>query len=90
MKLTNESVKTIKLGDVIKFSWDDGVSGITFSMTGVVYVNDESGIKCKREKYGPFAFRHQMFDGQIEFTVLTEHPPVAIFKGEFDYVNKHI
>ena len=48
MKLTNESAKTIKLGNVIKFSWDDEIAGITLSMTGVVYANNESGLKCKR------------------------------------------
>lgn len=90
MKLTNESAKTIKLGNVIKFSWDDEIAGITLSMTGVVYANDESGIRCKRERFGSFVFRPQMFDGKIDFEILTEHPPVAIFNGEFDYVNKRI
>ena len=90
MKLTNETAKNIKLGDVVKFSWDDEVVGITLSMTGVVYANDESGIKCKRERFGPFAFTPKMFEANIDFEVLTEHPPVAIFSGEFDYVNKYI
>ena len=90
MKLTNETVKNIELGNVVKFTWDDEIAGITLSMTGVVYANNESGLKCKRERFGSFAFHPQMFDEKINFEILTEHPPVAIFKGEFDYVNKHI
>lgn len=90
MKLTNETVKNIELGNVVKFTWDDEIAGITLSMTGVVYANNESGLKCKRERFGSFAFRPQMFDGKINFEILTEHPPVAIFNGEFDYVNNHI
>ncbi len=90
MKLTNETVKNIELGNVVKFTWDDEIAGITLSMTGVVYANNESGLKCKRERFGSFAFRPQMFDGKINFEILTEHPPVAIFSGEFDYVSNHM
>ena len=90
MKLTKETVKNIELGNVVKFTWDDEIAGITLSMTGVVYAINESGLKCKRERFGSFAFRPQMFDGKINFEILTEHPPVAIFSEEFDYVNNHI
>ncbi len=89
MKLTNETVKGIKVGDVVRFSWLDAV-GITLSLTGVVYSNDEKGIKCNREKFAPFTFDSKSFNGTIEFTVLEEHPPVAKFNGTFDYVCKHM
>lgn len=75
---------------ITNFHGTTEIAGITLSMTGVVYANDESGIKCKRERFGSFAFRPQMFDGKIDFEILTEHPPVAIFSGEFDYVSNQI
>lgn len=89
MKLTAENAKKIELGDVVKFSWNDAI-GITLSMTGVVYSNDEFGIKCNRECFSSFGFDPRMFNGSIEIEIQEEHPPVAIFSGKFDYVCKHM
>ena len=89
MKLSAETAATINLGDVVKFSWKVKELGIVLSITGVIFENNSSGIKCNREKFGCFGLNSSSFDG-IDFEFVNEHPPVAEFDGEFDFVNKHM
>lgn len=88
MKLTIENATMIKLGDVVKFSWLD-TNNEAVSRTGVVYGNDDHGIKCNCEDDSNFGFGRPLFDGHIDFEVLSDHAPVAVYGMVYDFVSKH-
>ena len=87
MKLTNETVQNINLGDVVKFTYPNGSTN-----TGVVYgipSEGDWGILCNRINKEYFGIGEITFDGTIEFEILEEHEPVAIFGMKYDFVSNH-
>lgn len=91
MKLTNESIKTIKLGDVVNLSLTDHKDRTDLCVTGVVFVNDHSGLKLNLESSSTISLGIKLATcGSMDCEILKEHPPVAEFNGEYDYVYKHM
>ncbi len=91
MKLTNESIKTIKLGDVINLSLTDYKNRTDLCVTGVVFANDHFGLKLNLESSSSIILGEKLATcGSMDCEILKEHPPVSKFNGEYDYVNKHI
>lgn len=88
MKLTPETAATINLGDVVNFFWIDD-DGKKHDNIGVVYGNDELGIKCNREGHSYFGYGPAMFNGSLSFELLHDHAPVAIFGAYYDFVSNH-
>ena len=88
MKLTLENAAKIALGDVVKFTWTT-TEGEKQTDVGVVYGNDALGIKCNCEDSHRFGYGHAMFTGDIDFEILTDHAPVALYGMEYDFVSKH-
>ena len=87
MKLTKENSNLIKVGDVVKFTYPNKTSN-----TGVVYgipAEGNWGILCNRENGGRFGHGVAMFTGEIDFEILKEHEPVAIFGMQYDFVSNH-
>ena len=91
MKLTNESIKTIKLGDVINLSLTDYKNRTDLCVTGVVFANDHSGLKLNLESSSTISLGFKLATcGSMYCEILKDHPPGAEFNGEFDYVCKHM
>lgn len=87
MKLTNETVKNIKLGDVVKFTYPNGDINI-----GVVYglpTDGCFGVLCNKVAQAHFGLGRDYFNGTVEFEVLKEHEPVALFGLVYDFVSNH-
>jgi hypothetical protein len=87
MKLTNENANIIKVGDVVRFTYPNKTSN-----TGVVYgipADGDWGILCNRKDGTSFGHGTSMFTGEIDFEVLEEHEPVAIFGMVYDFVSNH-
>ena len=77
MKLTDENSNLINVGDVVKFTYPNNTS-----KTGVVYgipAEGDWGILCNRADGTSFWHGTSMFTGEIDFEILEEHDPVAIF-----------
>lgn len=91
MKLTNESIKKIKPGDVVNLSLKDPKKRTDSCVTGVVFANNHSVLKLNLETSSRIILREKLATcGNMDFELLKEHPPVAEFNGEFDYVCKHM
>lgn len=84
MDLTLENAPLIKLGDVVKFTFPGG-----HTRSGVVYGNDTTGIKCNCEDGSYFGFGVTLYGRGIKFEFLDEHPPVALYGMEYDFVSNH-
>lgn len=91
MKLTNENVKKIKPGDVVNLVLTDHKDRTNLCVTGVVFANDHSGLKLNLESSSSIILGEKLATcGSMDCEILKEHPPVAKFNEEYDYVNKHI
>lgn len=86
VKLTAKTIKSIKLGDVVKFYWDYARYKDCYDV-GVIYVNNGREIKANCENGNHFEFNTQWLDGSIEFEILEEHAPVAIYGTKYDFVS---
>lgn len=86
MKLTIENATQILPGDVVKFSWTTS-EGKCKSRIGVIYGNDAFGIKCNEEGGTYFGYGRKMFDGHIEFEILSDHAPVTYYGMKYDFVS---
>lgn len=87
MKLTEENAKLIKVGNVVKFTYPDKSTNI-----GVVYgtpAEGDWGILCNRSNKTTFGHGTSMFTGEIEFEILQEHEPVALYGFRYDFVSNH-
>lgn len=87
MKLTDENSNLINVGDVVKFTYPNNTS-----KTGVVYgipAEGDWGILCNRADGTSFEHGTSMFTGDIDFEILEEHDPVAIFGMVYDFVSNH-
>ena len=91
MRLTHEIAQKLKIGDVVRFSWNDSKNrNITDS--GVVTCFDSKGIRCNCETERTFIVKPQQFDGSIKVSLVpeTEHAPVVEFENGFDFASKRI
>lgn len=87
-QLTFEAAHSIKNGDVVMFTYNiDNSPSIT--EIGVVYDRDSVGIKCHREDASYFVVGRGLYDSHVEFEVLEDYAPVAIYNGEYYFVNNH-
>ena len=87
MKLNKENSNLIKVGNVVKFTYPN-----QSTKTGVVYgipAEGNWGILCNGPNATTFGVGVEMFTGELEFEVLEEHEPVAIFGMQYDFVSNH-
>lgn len=89
MKLTPETVAMINLGDVVRFFRTDA-DETKCDTVGVVYGNDELGIKCNGENHSTFGYGPLMFNGSLSFEILLDHAPIAMYGVMgYDFVSNH-
>lgn len=83
MKLTKETAKLIKPGDVVKITYRNGSSD-----TGVVYGNDTLGLKMNKEGHMFFGFGPTVIEqGFLNFEFVKDHAPVKLYGMEYDFVS---
>jgi len=84
MELTPENAILIKPGQVITLTYPGG-----HVETGVVYGNDQLGLKCNRKDGSYFGLGLALFTGKIKFDFVTDHSPVALYGNRYDFVSNH-
>ena len=91
MRLTHEIAQKLRIGDVVRFSWNDSENR-SLTDSGVVTCIDSKGIRCNCEAERTFIVKPHQFDGSIKVSLVpeTEHAPVVEFENGFDFAAKRI
>ena len=88
-QLTFENAHTLKNGDVVMFTYNINNAPPTIKI-GVVYDRDSVGIKCHREDGSYFVVGRGLYDSHVDFEVLEDYAPVAIYgANEYYFVSNH-
>lgn len=86
MKLTEETARNIKVGDVVKFELSNETK---IGVVNGTPADGSWGILCNGLGKSTFGIGKTMFDGKIRFEIMDEHEPVRLYGLVYDFVSNH-